>query len=66
MDGLSASIVNAAVNAEHASVAQQASLMVLKKAMDLQAVSAATLIQALPQPALATSGTVGTLVNAYA
>ena len=44
----------------------QAALSVLKKALDMQASSAALMLQALPQPALATSGTLGTRVNAYA
>ena len=43
---------------------------VLKKALDMQAVSAATMIdamqQSMPQPALATSGTLGTQVNTFA
>jgi hypothetical protein len=43
-----------------------AATSVLKKALDLQASSAAQLIQSLPQPALATSGTLGTQVNAFA
>jgi len=42
-------------------------IKVLNKALDAQAISAATLIQSLPQaPALATSGKVGTKVNTYA
>jgi hypothetical protein len=40
---------------------------VLKKALDIQADAAATLIQAIPQPpALATSGSVGTKLHAVA
>ena len=39
----------------------------LKKAIDIQANAAATLIQALPQvPTLATSGNLGTQLNTYA
>lgn len=41
-------------------------LHVLKKALDTQTTAAATLLQALPQPALATSGTLGTQVNTFA
>ena len=41
-------------------------ITVLKKALDVQASAAATLLQALPQPALATSGTLGTQVNTFA
>jgi hypothetical protein len=45
----------------------QASLVMLRKTLDLQASSAAQLIQALPQPpALATSGSLGSRVNTYA
>jgi hypothetical protein len=47
-------------------VSGQASLLMLRKTLDLQASSAAQLIQALPQPALATSGSLGTRVNRYA
>ena len=44
-----------------------ASILVLKKALNLQAGSAATLIQALPQmQPLATSGSVGRNVNTFA
>ena len=40
---------------------------VLKKALDIQANAAATLIQAIPQPpALAASGSVGTKLHAIA
>lgn len=41
-------------------------IAVLKKALNTQAASAATLLQALPQPALATTGTLGTQVNTFA
>jgi hypothetical protein len=44
-------------------VAQTAQVLVLKKALDIQASSAQTLLQALP---LATSGSLGTQVNALA
>ena len=47
-------------------VGGQASLLMLRKTLDLQVSSAAQLIQALPQPALATAGNVGTRLNAYA
>lgn len=43
------SLVNAASNADLQSAAGAASLNVLKKSMDLQAQTAATLIEALPQ-----------------
>ena len=42
-------------------------LLVLKKALDAQAIAAATLIQALPAaPALATAGSLGTRLDTYA
>lgn len=45
-------------------------MAVLKKALDVQASSAATMIdamqQSMPQPALATSGTLGTQLNTFA
>ena len=45
-------------------------MVVLKKALDMQAVSAAAMLEAMqqsmPQPALATSGTLGTQVNTFA
>jgi hypothetical protein len=44
-------------------VAQAAQVLVLKKAMDVQASGVATLLQALP---LATSGNLGTRVNTLA
>ena len=56
----------AASAADLGSVQGAASISVLKKALNAQASSAAQLIQALPQPALATSGSLGTQVNAYA
>jgi hypothetical protein len=46
--------------------ADAVSIAVLRKALDLQGSSAAALIQALPQPALATQGNVGTKVNTFA
>lgn len=42
-------------------------ILVLKKALDLQAVNAATLLQALPPaPPLAASGSLGTRLNTFA
>lgn len=44
-----------------------ASLLVLRKAMDVQEAGAAALLAALPQaPALATEGTLGRNINTYA
>jgi hypothetical protein len=41
-------------------------IFVLKKALDMQASSAMTMLQSLPQPALATQGSVGTKLNTFA
>jgi hypothetical protein len=67
MDGLSSSIVDAAVQMQQAQLQQQVQLAVLKKAMDTQAATGLALIQALPQvSALETSGAVGTRLNVFA
>lgn len=66
METISSATVANASAADPATVSGAASLLVLKKALNLQASSAAQLIQALPQPALATSGSVGTRVNTFA
>jgi hypothetical protein len=66
MDVASSSIGTAASAADPGTVQGAAAMLVLKKAIDLQASSAAQLIQALPQPALASSGSVGTQVNTFA
>ncbi|MDT8989320.1 putative motility protein [Curvibacter sp. APW13] len=57
------SLVQAYALRQQNQVAQTAQVLVLKKAMDMQAAGALTLLQALP---LATSGTLGTQVNAMA
>ncbi len=41
-------------------------MLVLRKAMDAQTSAAAQMLQALPQPPLATSGSLGTRVNTFA
>lgn len=57
-------LVNTAVEMKQTEVAQQVQLSVLKKAMDVQATAALTLLQAIPgQLPLASSGSVGTQVN---
>ena len=66
MDSVIGATVANASAADLGTVQGQAALSVLKKALDIQASSAALMLQALPQPALATSGTLGTQVNAYA
>ncbi len=66
MDAASSSVVAAAGAADPGTVQGAAAMSVLKKALDMQASSAAQLIQALPQPVLATLGSVGTQLNAFA
>jgi hypothetical protein len=67
---LANTIVNTATTLASAKTSDAVNVMVLKKALDMQATSAATLLEAvqqpLPQPALATSGTLGTQVNTFA
>lgn len=66
MDVVTSSAASSASAATPGSVQGAASVRVLKKAMDLQAASATQLIASLPQPALATSGSLGTKVNTFA
>ena len=67
---LTNSIVNTATSLASAKRSDALNVVVLKKALDMQAVSAATMIdamqQSMPQPQLATSGTLGTNVNTFA
>ena len=63
MDVSPAALVNAATQMQQSQVTQAAQVLVLKKAMDIQATGALALLQALP---LATSGNLGTQVNALA
>ena len=67
---LTNSIVNTATSLASAKTSDALNVVVLKKALDMQAVSAATMIdamqQSMPQPQLATSGTLGTNVNTLA
>ncbi len=63
MDVSPAALVNAATQMQQNQVAQAAQVLVLKKAMDIQATGALALLQALP---LATSGNLGTQVNTMA
>jgi hypothetical protein len=63
MDVSPAALVDASTQIQQSQVAQTAQVLVLKKAMDIQASSALTLLQALP---LATSGNLGTKVNTLA
>ncbi|MBD8526837.1 putative motility protein [Pseudomarimonas arenosa] len=66
MDSLSASIINTAVGLSQAQAQQAIQTQVLKTALNMQAAAAAALVQALPTPGLASSGSVGTLLNVYA
>ena len=59
-------LVNTASAATPGTVQGAAALSVLKQSMKAQENAAAQLIAALPQPALATSGGVGTTINTYA
>lgn len=67
---LSNTIVNTATRMASAQTSDAVNIAVLKKALNVQQTSAATLIdamvQTMPQPPLATSGTLGTQVNTYA
>ncbi|WP_298213037.1 YjfB family protein [Acidovorax sp.] len=67
---LANSIVSTATHLASAKTSDALNMVVLKKALDMQAASAATMLdamqQSMPQPALATSGTLGTQVNTFA
>jgi hypothetical protein len=62
----STSSVQAATSVAQSDTADSVNILVLKKALDMQATSATALLQALPQPALATEGMVGTQINTFA
>jgi len=58
---------NSASQGEPGTVQAAAGTLVLRKALDLQAATAMTLLNALPQqPALATEGSLGRHVNTFA
>ena len=63
MDISPTALVNASTQMQQSQVAQTAQVLVLKKAMDIQATGALALLQALP---LATNGNLGTQVNTMA
>lgn len=67
---LANTVVNTATHLASTRTADAVNIAVLKKALDMQKTSASamldTLAQSLPQPQLATSGTLGTQVNTYA
>lgn len=66
MDAITPAAVSSARAAVPGSVQGAASVLMLRKALDMEAASATQLIEALPQPALATAGTLGTQINTYA
>ncbi len=67
MDIANATSVNLASRYAQGDTADAVNLLVLRKAIDIQADGALALLGALPQqPALATEGSVGRHVNAYA
>jgi hypothetical protein len=63
---LTNTILSVANNVSRAQTSQAVQVSVLKKSMETQQNAAMALLQTLPQPALATSGTLGTQVNTYA
>lgn len=59
--------VSAATQAAQSPTADAVQMNVLKKALNTQAASAATLLQGIPEmPKLATEGSVGRHINTYA
>lgn len=64
------SILSTSTALASAKTSDAVNMVVLKKALDMQAASAATLLdamqQSMPQPALAPSGMLGTQVNTFA
>lgn len=58
--------VQAATPAASSDTADAVNILMLKKALDMQTTSATQLLQALPQPHLATEGSVGTKINTFA
>jgi hypothetical protein len=63
---LTNSIVSTATALSNNNTAQAVNVAVMKKAMNAQESAAATLLAALPQTSLATSGHLGTQVNTFA
>lgn len=66
MDPISSARPVAPVTAPAGTVQAQAGTSVMKKAAHLQAAAVATLLQALPQPVPAASGSLGTQIDTYA
>ena len=63
---LTQNIVSTATALASAKASDAVNITVLKKAMDLQETTAAVMLEAVQQTALATSGALGTQVNTYA
>jgi hypothetical protein len=67
---LTNAIINTATNMASAKTSDAVNITMLKKALDMQQATATTMIdamvQTMPQPPLATSGTLGTQVNTFA
>lgn len=67
---LANSIVSTATAMASAKTSDAVNITMLKKALDMQEATAATMIdamaQSVPQPPLATSGTLGTQLNTFA
>jgi len=66
MDAVTSTTVSNASAANPATPQGVAAVVVLRKALDLEASAVARLIESLPQPPLATSGPLGTQLNTYA
>jgi hypothetical protein len=64
MDISSASNVSSALS--QARTSDAVAVTVLKKAIDIQAQTAAQLIQALPQPPASSNGSLGSNINTFA
>lgn len=66
---LVSSIVNTATTLASTQTSEAVNIAMLKEALNMQAATTSAMIdalqQALPQPALATSGTLGTQFNTY-
>ena len=58
--------VQAATSAAQSNTSDAVNVLVLKKALNMQASADMTLLQAIPQPPLAKQGAVGTQVNTFA
>ena len=66
MDTISATAVSQVGNAQPGTINSQAAIMVLRKALDFEAANNTQLIESLPQPTLATAGSLGTRLNLFA